>query len=61
MLTEERFEEAYKHLDEKIEVIREDLRYLRSRLDGMIMRIIGIGAGSGALGFIVSLFINKYI
>ena len=60
MLTEERFEEAYKHLDEKIELIRADVHYLRGRLDSSIWKIIGIGASSGALGFAVSLLISRW-
>lgn len=60
MLTEERFEEAYKHLDDKIETIRDDVHYLRGRIDGLMWRIVGIGAGSGSLGFLVSLLISRW-
>lgn len=50
------------------EFILEELRYLRSKLDGVdrtiqsiIWKVVSIGAGSGALGFIVALLVNRLV
>ena len=60
-VSEARFEEAFKSMEDKIEYIREDVKYLRHRLDGAVWKIIGIGAGSGALGFVVALVASKML
>lgn len=52
--------------DGRIEMILNDLRYLRGKLDtmeqrlqGIIWKVAGIGAGSAALGYLATLLLGK--
>lgn len=53
-------------IEKRLELMQNDLSYLRNKLDkleselrSLIWRVAGIGAGSGALGFVLSLLIAK--
>lgn len=55
-------------LAQKVDCIAEDVRYLRDKLDdiqkqfhGLMWKVIAIGAGSGALGFVVALVFNQMV
>ena len=55
-------------MEVKLASIHEDLVYLRSKVDkleerlsGIIWKVTTIGAGSGALGFVIALVFNKML
>ena len=56
------------YIEKRLDLIQSDLTYLRDKVDrleatlrGVMWRVIGIGAGSGALGLMVALYVNKML
>jgi hypothetical protein len=56
------------HPDSRIDLILDDVRYLRTKMDrmeeklhGIMWKVVGIGAGSGAVGFVVALVATKML
>ena len=55
-------------VERRLTLIQEDVRYLRDQMDKMrdqvnsiIWRVVAIGSGSGALGFVIALVTNKML
>ena len=55
-------------IERRLSLIQDDVRYLRTQIDhikdninGIIWKVVGLGAGSGALGFVVALIFRNMI
>lgn len=58
----------YDALEKRLDNIQTDIHYLRDQIDhlkdqlnGVIWKVVGIGAGSGAVGFVIALLTSKVV
>lgn len=54
-------EERLKLIHNEIHYLRDQIDNLKTQLTSVIWKVVGLGTGSGALGFVVALLLNKLV